>query len=94
MQGPDRQKLTNLQQIPNIGPAIATDLRLIGIDQPQDLIGKDPFEIYHQLCQKTNQRHDPCVLDVFMAAIDFMNGAEPLAWWKFTARRKKQYANI
>jgi hypothetical protein len=67
---------------------IKADLRLIGIDHPQKLIGKDPFDLYESLCAKTGIRHDPCVIDVFMAAVDFMGGGEPSPWWAFTGKRK------
>ena len=36
----------DLKQIPNIGPSIATNLRLIGISSPYDLSGKDPYAMY------------------------------------------------
>ena len=77
-----------LEQLPNIGPALAADLRLIGIARPQDLRGKDAFVLYQKLCAATGQRQDPCVLDTFMAACDFMRGAAPRPWWDYTAQRK------
>lgn len=80
---------TRLEQIPNIGPRIAADFRLLGIQAPGDLKGKDPIKLYEALNRKTGQRHDSCVLDTFMAAVDFMNGGRPKPWWKFTAQRKK-----
>jgi hypothetical protein len=83
-----------LEQLPNIGPAIAADLRLIGIERPADLRGKDAFILYRQLCEKTGQRHDPCVLDTFMAATDFMRGAPAAPWWKYTAERKATFGTV
>ena len=80
------QKLVDL---PNIGKAMAKDLQLIGIDHPKKLIGKDPFSLYEKLCIKTGQRHDPCVIDVFMSVVHFMEGEDPLPWWFFTETRKK-----
>ncbi|MCL4152334.1 UNVERIFIED_CONTAM: hypothetical protein GTU68_040309 [Idotea baltica] len=35
--------------------------------------------------------HDPCVLDVLIAAVDYMNGNPPQKWWAYTAERKKKY---
>ena len=43
------------------------------------------------LCAATGKRHDPCVIDVFMSAVHFMDGGEPLPWWSFTQERKKAY---
>ena len=83
-----------LEQLPNIGPAIAADLRLIGVLSPQELAHKDAFALYQALCQVTGQRHDPCVLDTFMAATDFMRGAPALPWWHYTAQRKALYGQL
>ena len=68
---------------------MAADLQLIGIDHPKKLIGKDPFELYKALCKKTGKSHDPCVIDVFMSVIRFMEGGASLPWWSFTDERKK-----
>lgn len=88
MKCPDRKRVSQLEALPNIGKAIGKDLRLIGIVSPQQLIGADAFALYNWLCEKTGQRRDPCVIDVFLAAINFMEGGEPLPWWKFTSKRK------
>jgi len=93
MKSPDRQTVSRLEALPNIGKAIANDLRLIGIDHPKKLIGKDPFKLYENLCVKTGKRQDPCVLDVFMSVVHFMNGGDPLPWWSFTEKRKKLFPN-
>ena len=83
-----------LEQLPNIGPSIAGDLRLIGVTQPQALATEDAFHLYQALCRVTGKRHDPCVLDTFMAACDFMRGAAAKPWWDYTAQRKAQYGSI
>jgi hypothetical protein len=80
-----------LEQLPNIGPSIAADLRLIGIHHPQELAVADALQLYRRLCTATGKRQDPCVLDTFIAATDFMQGAEPRPWWAYTAQRKAQY---
>jgi hypothetical protein len=80
-----------LEQLPNIGPSIAADLRLLGIQQPADLLGRQALELYQALCAKTGKRQDPCVLDTFMAATAFMAGAEPRPWWDYTAERKTRF---
>jgi hypothetical protein len=85
---------TALEQLPNIGPALAADLRLIGIAVPADLRGKDAFVLYQKLCAATGQRQDPCVLDTFMAATDFMRGAAAAPWWKYTAERKALFGQV
>lgn len=82
------QSLRELQTIPNIGPAMAADLFFLGITSKADLVDRDPMEMYETLCRKTGQRHDPCVIDVFMAAVDFAGGAAARPWWKYTPKRK------
>ena len=84
----------SLEQLPNIGPALAADLRLIGIQTPAELRGKDPFVLYQKLCAATGQRQDPCVLDTFMAATDFMRGAPAAPWWKYTPQRKALFGQV
>jgi hypothetical protein len=85
----DRSKAHKLTDLPNVGPATAKDLRLLGIQVPQDLVGKNPLELYHRLNEVTGIEHDPCVLDIFMSVTDFMAGATAQPWWAYTQRRKK-----
>ena len=63
-----------LEQLPNIGPALAADLRRLGIQHPGDLASRDAFALYQALCTLSGRRQDPCVLDTFLAAVDFMRG--------------------
>lgn len=57
------RELARLKEVPNVGPAIAADLRRLGINQPTDLPGRDPYGLYDDLCRITAQQHDPCLLD-------------------------------
>ena len=83
-----------LEQLPNIGPALAADLRSIGVVHPRELAARDAFVLYQRLCAVTGQRHDPCVLDTFMAATDFMRGAPAAPWWHYTAQRKALFGQV
>ena len=78
----------SLEALPNVGPAIAADLRLIRIRISSDLNGKNAYTFYNALCDKTRQRRDPCVLDTFLAAVDFASGAAMRLWWAHTKQRK------
>ena len=89
MKNPDRKTVSQLIELPNIGKAMADVLQLVGIDHPKKLIGRDPFELYEALYAASGKRHDPCVIDVFMSVIHFMEGGDPLPWWSFTDKRKK-----
>lgn len=86
----DRAKTHALTDLPNVGPAIARDLELIGIHRPLDLEGKDPYELYESLCAKSHARHDPCVLDTLMSIVDFVSGGDPRPWYEYTVKRKKR----
>ena len=81
-------KIARLTDIPNIGPAMARDLNLLGIEQPDQLRGCDPYRLYEELGRITGKRQDPCVLDVFIAAVRYIEGAPARPWWHYTAERK------
>ena len=90
MKNPNRDKISHLEDLPNIGKAMSRDLHLVGIQHPKDLISKDAYKLYDELCRVTGNKHDPCVIDVFLSVVDFMEGGAPAPWWAFTAERKKQ----
>jgi hypothetical protein len=78
-----------LLKLANIGPAMVRDLARLGITEPAQLAGRDPVELYERLCAADGQRHDPCVLDTFMSAVDQADGAPPRPWWTYTPERKR-----
>ncbi|MBY0416235.1 MAG: helix-hairpin-helix domain-containing protein [Bdellovibrionales bacterium] len=82
----EAKKLTD---IPNVGPATAKDFNLLGIEKPNDLVGKDPINLFKKLCKVTGVEHDPCTADIFMSAVSFMDGEGPRDWWEFTEERKR-----
>lgn len=82
------------EQLPNVGVAMAADLRAIGLVHPRELAHRDPFVLYQALCAHSGKRQDPCVLDTFMAITDFMRGAAPAPWWRYTAQRKLLYGAV
>lgn len=82
------------KDIPNVGARIESDFRKMGITDPQKLKSKDGFKLYKKICDITKSRHDPCVLDTYLAVVDFMNGAPPTPWWFYTKERKKKYPKI
>ncbi len=82
-------KPATLEELPNVGKAVAADLRAIGIRQPAQLRRKDPYALYDRLNRVTGMRHDPCVLDTFIAVVRFVEGGPPRPWWAYTAERKR-----
>ncbi len=88
----NRDAYTRLEQVPNIGPAIARKLRRIGIQSPAGMIGRDPYAMFQELEACTGEKHDPCLLDVFISAVRFMAGEPGKPWWAYTAQRKRMLA--
>ncbi len=87
-----RELIQAFQQIPNIGPAMEGDFRQLGIREPIELAECDPWNLYCDLAKIRGEIQDPCVLDVFMAAVDFMSGSPPRDWWHYTAERKRTHS--
>ncbi len=90
----DRKKVRKLTDLPNIGPAMDRDLRLLGIFAPGQIAGECPYRMHARLSEITGFRQDPCVIDVFISITRFMAGGESRPWWEFTAERKKYLAGI
>jgi hypothetical protein len=92
MAGPKASTAAEVREftdIPNIGPAMARDFLVLGLMTPGELAGQDPYFLFDELCARTGTRHDPCVLDTFIAAVRFMEGSPPRPWWHFTEERKR-----
>lgn len=41
-----REAVRTLRDLPNVGPAAAADLRLLGIEHPGQLAGREPMQLY------------------------------------------------
>lgn len=80
--------------IPNVGPAMAGDFKLLGIATASELATADPMDLYRRLCEATGARQDPCVLDTFLAVCDFMSGAPSKPWWEYTPVRKARWPDL
>ena len=89
-----RDKLHQLTDLPNVGKVVAEDLRKLGINTPQDLLGHDAYAMYYKLCELTGMQHDPCMIDVFLSLTDFIQGNDPKPWWAFTAQRKAYLSQL
>ncbi|MDR3441170.1 helix-hairpin-helix domain-containing protein [Telmatospirillum sp.] len=80
----------DLTGLANIGPAMLRDLRVLGVDTVAQLAQQDADELYGRLNALTGQRHDPCVWDVFAAAIHQARTGEATPWWRWTPERKRR----
>lgn len=82
-----------LSDLKNVGPATLKDLSVLGIGSVRDLATQDAFKMYERLCRITRQRHDPCVIDVFLSAVDQARGRKARPWWHYTPQRKRRLAS-
>ena len=84
-----RETTRQLRDLPNVGKQIEKTLLSIAIEKPGQLTGADPLELYKRVIDVTGKPVDPCLLDVFISIVDFMDGAEAKKWWAYTAERKE-----
>ena len=87
----NRTDINDLNKIPNVGPSTIKYLNMLGIDKPFDLIGKNPYSMFEELCKIEGRHFDPCLADVFISAVRFMEGYPPKKWWEYTKERKLHY---
>ena len=89
-----REAVRELTDLPNVGKATAADLHRLGIHALQDLADCDAYALYRELCRLDGVRHDPCVLDMLLSLVDFMQGGVAKPWWAFTAERKARWPQL
>ena len=79
--------LKELRTIPGVGPSIAQDLYDLGIRSVDDLVDKNPEELYRSLYALHEKKLDRCLLYVFRCAVYFAstNNHKPelLKWWNW-----------
>jgi len=84
-----RGEVQRFRDLPNVGAILERKFVALGMERPVELIGKDPYELYSELCRITHKTQDPCILDVFISAVRYMEGGPPKKWWEFTEERKQ-----
>lgn len=80
---------SQLEDLPNIGKAIAADLRTLGIHSPEQLATHEPLATYHALASVMGKRLDPCVLYTLLAVAHFQKMGERLPWWRFAEQGRE-----
>ena len=80
----------SLSTLRNVGKATLADFALLGVTTIGALARHNADELFTRLCKITEQRHDPCVHDVFSATIHEARSGEALDWWVFSAARKER----
>src|SRR5262249_16724974 len=87
-------KRRRMRDLISVGPAILRDFELLSVHNMKQLARSDPRQLYRRLCRVTGERQDPCVLDVFCAAVaqarDPHLPAERCLWWYWSRKRKAQ----
>jgi predicted RecB family nuclease len=82
----------DLEDLVSVGPSIRRDFEMLGIRTVSQLAKHDADDLYRKLCRKTGTRQDPCVHDVFSAAIaqarDPKLPLDQCRWWYWSAKRK------
>jgi hypothetical protein len=78
----------------SIGPAMLRDFEMLGIRSVAQLARQSPQRLYARLNRLSGQRQDPCVLDVFCAAVAQARNprlpGEKCQWWYWSKRRKQR----
>jgi nucleotidyltransferase/DNA polymerase involved in DNA repair len=81
----------------SVGPATLDDLRHLGINTAAQLRRADADRLFAKLCRISGRTHDPCVRDVFAAAIAQANNPdlpeEQRDWWYWSRLRKQAQAH-
>jgi pathogenicity locus Cdd1 protein len=81
-----------LRDLLSVGPAMIRDFELLGIRSVSQLAKQNPNKMYVRLEQLTATYQDPCVLDVFPAAVaqarDPRLPVQQCQWWYWSRKRK------
>lgn len=77
----------DLKNIPGVGKNMEQHFFNIGIFTIDDLIGKNPEELFLKDCSVKGFQDDRCVLYVFRLAVYYANNSvrdpEKLKWWNW-----------
>ena len=80
-----------LRDLVSVGAKTCEDFELLGVRTVAQLAERDPEKLYRDLQRKTGQRQDPCVLDVFRAAVEQARNPrlplEKCQWWYWSRVR-------
>lgn len=81
-----------LSDLRSVGPATVQDLASIGVTTIEQLAARNPMDLYESVCRESGVRHDPCLHDVFAAAVaqarDPYLPVEQRDWWYWSRIRK------
>ncbi len=82
--------MSELQQAPGIGPAVAAALAELGVSSLAELGRQDPEKLFSRLCAQRDENIDRCVLYTFRCGVYFARNSqhdpELLKWWNWKGR--------
>ena len=86
-------QIKEFTKIPGVGKSIAQNFIDLGFSAVSELRGKDPQQLFEDLCTLKNERIDRCVLYVFRGAVYFAgreeHDPELLKWWNWQDKNLK-----
>ncbi|HXW54661.1 MAG TPA: helix-hairpin-helix domain-containing protein [Candidatus Cybelea sp.] len=89
-------KKRRLEDLISVGPATLRDFEELRIRSLSALARQSPEGMYQRLNRLRGQHQDPCLLDVFCAAVaqarDPRLPAARCRWWWWSRRRRTQQA--
>jgi hypothetical protein len=80
--------LKRLQEIPNVGPAVARRLVELGFDSVGSLRGQDPEELFARTEAIRGAPEDPCLLDTYRAVVAFADTGDARPWHAYSRERR------
>ena len=82
-----KAQIKKLRTIPGVGDRIAHHFLELGINRISDLKGRNPENLYAEMCEKKGCKIDRCMLYVFRCAVYYAENKihEPakLKWWNW-----------
>jgi hypothetical protein len=79
----DTDTLWRLQEIPNVGPAVARRLAELGFDGVDALRGQDPEDLFARTEAARGRAEDPCLLYTYRAVVAFAETGDDRPWHAF-----------
>ena len=88
------QETRQLKDLVSVGPATLKDFELLGISSVEQLVDKEPEDLYEEIQQRLGQKIDICLFDVFRVAIEQARNPnlphEQCQWYYWSKVRKSK----
>lgn len=80
-------KKKKVEEIPGINVEAVSNFQRVGIDYVEELVGRDPDELYLTLCRLKKKEIEKVMLYIFRYAVYYAETPEPdpslLNWWSW-----------